>query len=110
MFRVAVREIEAWALADSRSLVKYFGVSSGAIPKNVDGLADPKAELLNVIRTSKRKEILEGCLPDAKAYSPTGPDYNHHLCTYFSAHWSPVIASKQSNSLRRAVSRLSVWR
>ncbi|GAA4336310.1 hypothetical protein GCM10023165_13510 [Variovorax defluvii] len=50
MFRVAVRETEAWLLADRHAFGAFAGVPLAKIPQAPDMLADPKQTLINLIR------------------------------------------------------------
>jgi hypothetical protein len=50
-FRVAVRAIEAWLLADRERLAQLLGVSVAWLPTNPDYLEDPKRELIDLART-----------------------------------------------------------
>ena len=44
MFRVAVREVESWLLADGESLAKYPNVRVNQMPRTPDSLPDPKTD------------------------------------------------------------------
>jgi hypothetical protein len=46
-FRVAVRAVEAWLLADAEHLAAYLGVSATKIPHSPDSEVDPKTTLIN---------------------------------------------------------------
>lgn len=52
IFRVAVKEVEAWLLADSKHLSSYLGIRSSLIPTDPDSLPDPKATIIEVVRSS----------------------------------------------------------
>ena len=45
IFRVAVKEVEAWLLADIEGFSKYTGISSANFNENTESIDDPKAEL-----------------------------------------------------------------
>ena len=57
IFRVAVREIESWLLADRDSIAKFLGVSVSALPLNPDEILDPKALVINLAENSCRDRI-----------------------------------------------------
>lgn len=46
LFRVAVREVEAWLLADAANLAAFLGISGKFVPAGPDDLTDPKAVLV----------------------------------------------------------------
>lgn len=109
IFRIAVREVESWALADAQGFAKFFRVQEEKITKQPEGLSDPKLEVINLLRFSKSKDIRTGCIPPPEFYSKTGPDYNHFMQNFFSSEWSPSRASKNAPSLRRAYQRIKAW-
>src|SRR5215831_7456773 len=47
-FRVAVRAVEAWLLADRERLAQLLGVNAAWLPTNPDYLDDPKRELIDL--------------------------------------------------------------
>jgi hypothetical protein len=56
-FRIAVRALEAWLLADAGSLSRFIGVSSRFFPPDPDALEDPKLELVNLVRRSRSRAL-----------------------------------------------------
>ena len=63
LFRVAVREIESWLLADQKSLSSFLGVPERNISQQPDELPDPKAFLVNIARNSRRSLVRESIVP-----------------------------------------------
>jgi len=57
IFRVAIREVEAWLLADIEGFSKYTGISKVNFPDNPEDLPDPKAELLKLIKRCRKRDI-----------------------------------------------------
>src|SRR5712692_11428194 len=53
-FRVVVRELEAWLLADAERFARFFSVKHSAIPKTPESLLDPKAALVGLAARSRR--------------------------------------------------------
>lgn len=109
IFRIAVKEVEAWALADSKAFAAFFCISEKNITTQPESLSDPKAHLLNLLRGSKSRDIREGCIPAPNQFGKMGPDYNDWLKSFFLNHWSPHRAAKNSNSLKSAISRIRHW-
>ncbi|WP_424356547.1 hypothetical protein [Methanocella sp. MCL-LM] len=106
VFRVAVREIESWLMADSDHFQEYFGIPYGNIPKNVDDeISDPKIHLFDIIgRTSRKGDIKREVLPRGKAR--IGPLYNDHMEKYVYNYWDIDAARQRSRSLSRTVERI----
>lgn len=61
--RIAVRELEAWILADTVGLGKYLGIPRNTIPGPPDDLQDPKTTLVSLARTSRHRRIRVDMVP-----------------------------------------------
>lgn len=105
IFRIAVREVEAWIIADRHSWAEYIGIAAGHFADAPDELPDPKLHLLNVVRKKGRKKVHKDMLPRGTA--SIGPSYNEVLCNFVQRYWSPVRAAEHSPSLGRAINALS---
>lgn len=106
LFRIAVRETEAWLLADRSALARFIGISDAAIPARPDELPDPKARLLKLVRQSSNRALRRDVLPAKGSTSPVGLGYNAQLCQFVRSDWSSERAAESSASLRRALSRI----
>lgn len=107
LFRIAVREVEAWLLADSESLARYLGVPVVKIPTNPERLVDPKQTLINVARKSRSSRLAEEMVPSKKSLATIGPLYNERLSEFVKKHWRPAVARTASASLDRAIAKLA---
>jgi hypothetical protein len=107
IFRVAVREAEAWVLADSERFARFLGVGENRIPADPEALADPKRTLLALVRTCKRGSLKREMLPAKGAMSPMGLGYNSLLCGFVRSEWRSSEASLRSASLRRTRLRIA---
>ena len=112
-FRVAVREIEAWLLADRMRIADFFGVDSRSVPTDVEALPDPKHAVLQLARYSRWKAIREDMLPRIGSGRDVGPAYNSRLIQFVTDSlrgWRPEVAARASESLRgclRCLGRLA---
>lgn len=105
-FRVAVREIESWIIADSERIAAFLGVSESRIPRNPDSLADPKGTLVKTASRSRRRVIKENIVPRVEGKRKIGPGYNSILTEFIIDPvngWRPEVASKHSDSLTRCI-------
>jgi hypothetical protein len=105
LLRVAVREIEAWVLADEKRVASFIGAAPNDVPKRPDQLADPKRSLLELARAHAGHELKADLLPrnyDAQ-YPRIGRAYNLRLCAFVAKKWRPHVARKKSPSLERAL-------
>ena len=108
LFRVAVREVEAWLLADAASLGKYLAVRSKKPFPNPEGLDDPKRELLQFAERSTRRNIRENITRrDSNGVLQQGPAYNLELAGYVNAEWPLAVAILKCPSLGRMVKALA---
>lgn len=106
LFRVAVRQVEAWLLADRTAFADFLGVSPAKVPPNPDELPNAKRGLLAVVRGSKRRELKRDMLPTDPKTSLVGLGYNDQLSRFAREQWRCTQAMKASPSLARAVASL----
>lgn len=107
LFRVAVREIEAWLLADKGAFAQFSGVPVNKVPQYPETLDDPKQMLITLIRRHGRNAIKSDILPEAGSAAKVGIGYNQILSRFVRDSWSPVKAAQYADSLARARKRLS---
>lgn len=104
--RVAVREIEAWLLADRVGIAAFLSVSRDRIPRSVDELVNPKSLMINVASRSRRRAIREGMPPRAASGRSIGPLYVTELSRFVREHWDVDEAALASSSLCRCIRAL----
>jgi hypothetical protein len=102
-FRVAVREVEAWLLADAERLAGFLGVARSRLPPDPERLADPKTTMVNLARASRRRDIREDMVPRPGSGRQVGPAYSSRLIEFASADWRPDVAADRADSLMRAM-------
>lgn len=102
-FRLAVREVEAWLMADQKNFARFFGIRLGKMPTSFDGLNDPKQTLLNLCRMSNKASIREGMVPRPGSGRSVGPRYTALVREFVADSWNPVVARTSSPSLDRAL-------
>ncbi len=107
-FRIAVRTVESWLIADHVAFGSVFGVSTTVLPKSPEALVDPKASTLAVLATSKFKDI-RSSMVRLRSGRPTdiGPEYNVRFIDYVEHRWRPAEAAKLARSLGRAINRVA---
>lgn len=102
-FRVAVRSIEAWLLADAVGIAKFLGVSSTKVPRHPENLSNPKADMVDLARASRKRELREDMVPVAGSGRQIGPAYTSRIIEFVFRHWQPDLASQRSDSLKRTI-------
>ena len=103
LFRVAVREIEAWILADRLTFARYLGVSDQIIPANPEAEEDPKRALITAARRSRNRSVRERIVPRTGSTAQQGPDYNGCLIEFVSKRWNIATAASAAMSLSRTL-------
>jgi len=107
IFRVAVREVEAWLLADAEGISSYLGVSQSIVPGNADNIEDPKLTIIELAKRSKNRQLRLGIVPVTGSSAHVGPDYNGLLSIFVKTTWNIDRACNNSNSLCRAVKAIT---
>ncbi len=110
LFRVAVREIESWLLADATGVAAFLGISLRRIPANPDSLVDPKKVLIDLARTSRRRDLRNAIVPRPGSTAVIGPDYNGVLTGFVLNNWNPLEAGRRSDSLGRFLKAVESFR
>jgi hypothetical protein len=105
-FRVAVRAVEAWLLADVEALADFLGVARKRIPTDPETLDLPKQALVNLARASRRRAVQQDMVPREGSGRSVGPAYPSRLIEFVGSHWRPEAAAHRSDSLRRAIACL----
>jgi hypothetical protein len=108
-FRIAVREVEAWLIADRERLARFLHVSPARITKAPDALDDPKRELVNLARASRNSRVRDGLVPPEGGQRTVGPGYTTLMSEFILRAWRPREAAKNSPSLRRCLQALDDW-
>jgi hypothetical protein len=102
IFRVAVREVEAWVMADREKFADFLGISRTLIPNQIDTIPDPKALLLQLVSKSRKRELRNDIVPRPGEKRKIGPDYNGRLGEFVQTSWRAEVACVHSSSLARA--------
>lgn len=110
LFRVAVREVESWLLADHQGFAKFFGVPEGRIPQIADQVVDPKQTVVNLVRASRKSALKAALVPSRGAATTVGPEYNSTMLRYVDTDWDLPRARHRSVSLDRAYLALQRFR
>jgi hypothetical protein len=108
-FRVAVKETEAWLLADAEGFSAFSGVPFDKVPRDVESLSDPKAKLIELVKRYGKRRLKADVVPELGVCAKVGLAYNQALCPFVRESWSPERAERSSVSLakaRRSIVRL----
>jgi hypothetical protein len=108
-FRIAVKEVESWLMADRSGLAAFLGIDA-EIPADSDGLPDPKSRLLDLCRSSKVSSVKKDMLPRDNYKSLEGPAYASRLAHFVTNRWDVKEAGKHSPSLDKCLKALKNFR
>lgn len=109
LFRIAVKEVEAWLLADRAGIADFLGVARNKVPDDPEAVADPKRCLINLARNGRKKRLAMEIIPEVGSSASIGPFYNQRLSEFVDTDWCVADARAVSPSLDRALSRLSFF-
>lgn len=102
-FRVAVRAVEAWLLADEETLARFLSVRRTGIPANPEQIPDPKRFMIDMARRSRRRAVREDMVPRPGSGRGEGPAYTSRLTEFAQKEWRPEVAAERCDSLSRAI-------
>lgn len=112
-FRVAVREAEAWLLADRGKIMEFLAVNDKAayarvVGSNPDDIPDPKLALCQLAALSSNPNVVSDIRLKPNGSEADG--YRLAMLEYARSYWRPKIAAANSRSLRCALLRLEQLR
>jgi hypothetical protein len=110
LLRIAVHEVEAWLLADHEAMAAWADIPLAKLPADADTIADPKRELVNLVRRHSPAKLRRFVVPGDKDRRQTAPGYNEAIQVLVQRHWDPDRAAPRSASLARARARIAAWR
>lgn len=104
LFRICVREVEAWLFGHRDAFAAVLGIPASRIPDKPEQNEDPKRELIKLAQRAPRR-IRDAVTPIGTA--SIGPGYNELLVDFIERQWNPEIAAQRCPSLDRARSRIA---
>ena len=106
ILRIAERMLEAWLLADRDAIASFLRVSADRVPNDPDMLRNPKQDLVNLARQSRKRGVLEDIVPTRGSSGIVGRGYMSQMTEFIRISWRPRKASANSDSLRRALAAI----
>lgn len=107
LFRIAVKEVEAWLLADQAGLASFLSIKRVLVPGDADAIEDPKAQLMDLAKRSSRRDLRADIVPPSGSTRRIGPNYNGRLISFVQGRWDISVAKRYSASLMRTVEAVS---
>jgi hypothetical protein len=105
-FRIAVRAVEIWLLADRQRFAQFLSIPVSRIPPVLEAVDDPKLLLINLARHSRKRAMREDMVPRQRSGRKVGPAYASRLMEFVedtTTGWRPDVAAEESDSLKRCL-------
>jgi hypothetical protein len=105
-FRIAVRAVETWLLADRQRFAQFLRIPVSRIPPVLEAVDDPKLLLVNLARHSRKRAMREDMVPRQRSGRKVGPAYASRLMEFVentTTGWRPDVAAEESDSLKRCL-------
>jgi hypothetical protein len=106
IFRIVVRELESWLLADRHNLSNFLKVNVSLVPLDPESITDPKRALINLARHSKSARIRSAFVPEANSTAQVGKLYTSEIISFIEKSWDVQAARHLAPSLDRCLKRL----
>ncbi len=106
VLRVAVREVEAWLLADLDNMAAFLNLAPKDLPANVETVARPKVEIVRLAALSPDDEVRDNLVPRPGSTATTGRLFTRSLIGYVRDRWDVDAAAGNADSLDRALKAL----
>ena len=104
-FRIAVRTVEAWFLADKEGIARFLRVAKDSVPFAPEDEPDPKSSLIALARRSPSRSIRDGLAPVAGDRRSVGAEYALMMSEFARDYWSPLRTADRAPSLQRTIER-----
>lgn len=102
-FRVAVREVEAWILADRGTFASWVRVRKSLIPSDTEAIPYPKERLIDIVRQSPSRYLRRAIVPAPNSGRTEGELYTSTLSEFVANRWDIEAAARAAPSLERAI-------
>lgn len=109
-FRIAVREIESWLMADRERFAAFLDIPLTRVPDNPDLVHDPKKLVVKLARLSQSRRLREDIVPRTEGGRVVGPGYTQRMREFVlvsRSGWRPDEARRSSPSLGKCIDHLN---
>ncbi len=103
VLRLAVPMLEAWLLADRRSMARALHLRLERLPEHPELLRHPKHEIVRLASHSPSREVRHQLVPRRRSRAGVGREYIPFMTQFVRLHWRPQDARHHSPSLDRAL-------
>jgi hypothetical protein len=104
LLRIVHPMTEGWLLADSKGFADYFQIKESRVTREPEGLTNAKQTVLALCANSRSRALRQEIVAQG---SKVGPLYALRINEFAATSWSIENAALRSDSLRRAIDRIS---
>jgi hypothetical protein len=108
--RVAVRQIEAWLLADRSGIAAWLQVPLEIVPEDPETLRDAKAAVVQLAQRSRNRRLREDVVPAPNTSAKVGPGYTARIIEFATNVWRPRVAAEVCESLAGCLKAVERWK
>lgn len=94
-------------IADREAFARFLGVATAKLPRQPEALPRPKATVLRLADSSRKRDIRADFLPRRHSGRTEGSGYAARLMEFINEDWCPTRAATSAPSLARAIERLT---
>ncbi len=105
-FRITVRQVEAWLLADREQMASFLRIAESRIPLQPEKEDHAKHKLVALAGRSRKRAIREDMVPRPGSGRAVGRAYTSRLVEFVDSRWRPSVAAERSESLSRSLACL----
>lgn len=107
-FRIVVRAVEAWLLADWQGISEWLKVKPSIIPPQPELLSNPKQSMAQLAAHSKSRALRDRLVARPEDGSVVGPEYGSALYEFIDNHWNPerAVGNDRAPSLTKAFAKI----
>ena len=105
--RLVVPTVEAWLLADRQAIAEFLHVDPAVVPRSPEAIVGLKDYVVGLAKRSRSRDVRSDLLPSRDGGRRHGPGYSQRLIDFAVRHWNPSTARNNSQSLSRAIERLT---
>lgn len=107
-YRLVIRAIEAWLLADFEAIALFLDVPASAVPREPETLPRPKRTIVDLAARSSNLSVRRSLVPRAGSGREVGAGYPASMVQFGRQHWTleRALRSRRCPSLERAQTRL----
>jgi len=102
-FRIAVRAVEAWLLADREAIARFLAVPLARVPRGPEGVQHPKGAMVSLASQSRKRGIRMDMVPRPGSGRTVGPAFTSRVIEFATMGWRPDVGAQASDSLRRCI-------